>query len=62
MIVDDTEFSTMEQYLAHSRARFANDQHLMDRAMESSDPAEAKRILNLLREAPGLPEWEEERR
>lgn len=59
--IDDTNFSTMEQYLAHSRARFANDQHLMDRAMESSDPADAKRILNLLREAPGQSDWEEER-
>lgn len=51
----------MEQFLAHGRARFANDQHLMDRALASQDPAEAKRILNLLRDAPGQEEWEEER-
>lgn len=59
--VDDVEFCTMEQFLAHSRARFANDQFLMDRALSSPDPADAKRILNLLREAPGQAEWEEER-
>lgn len=58
---DDSDFSTMEQFLAHSRARFANDQLLMDKALESPDPAEAKRILNRLRGAPGQTEWEEER-
>lgn len=59
--VDDCDFGNMEQFLAHSRARFANDQHLMDRAMASPDPAEAKRILNLLRDAPGQADWEDER-
>lgn len=60
-VVDDIEFATMEQFLAHSRARFADDQSLMDRAMASSDPAEAKRILNLLHGAPGQIFWEAER-
>lgn len=41
-VVDDTKFATMEQFLAHSRARFANNQNRMDRAMDSLDPAEAK--------------------
>lgn len=59
--VDYTDFDSMEQFLALSRARFANDQHLIDKALSSSDPADAKRILNLLRDAPGQPEWEEER-
>lgn len=59
--MNDVDIITMEQFLAHSRARFANDQHLMDRALVSPDPAEAKRILNFLRDAPGQPEWEEER-
>lgn len=59
--VDDIDFITMEQFLAHSRARFANDQFLMDRALASTDLADAKRILNRLREAPGQDEWEEER-
>lgn len=59
--VDDIEFSSMEQFLAHSRARFADDQQLMDRALASADPVEAKRILNLLRDAPRQLEWEEER-
>lgn len=60
-VVDDIEFATMEQFLAHSRARFADDQTLMDRALDSSDPAEAKRVLNLLHGAPGQIYWEAER-
>lgn len=60
-VVDDIEFHSIEQFLAHSRARFADDQNLMDKALASSEPTDAKKILNLLRDAQGQPEWEEER-
>lgn len=59
--IDDTKFTSMEQFLAHSRARFADDQQLMDKVLQSPNPADAKKILNLLREAPGQPAWEVER-
>lgn len=61
-MVDDKAFSTMEQYLAFKRAGFAEREDLAKRAMESNDPLEAKRVLNLLRGEKGQQAWEEERR
>lgn len=61
-LADDFSFLSIEQYLAYNRARIANDQELMDRAIGASDPLESKRILNLLHDAPGQEVWEKERR
>lgn len=60
--IDGTTFSTMEQYLALHRSRFAGRHDLGELVMESEDPIEAKKVLNLLRGTQGKDEWEKERR
>lgn len=49
---DNKSFSSMEQYLAYRRARIAGRRDLANRAMNSDDPAESKRVLNELKTAP----------
>lgn len=61
-VVEDFSYSSMEQYLAHYRARYAERPDLSDRALASSDPAEAKRVLNLLRGSKGQKDWEIQRK
>lgn len=61
-IAEDLKFASMEQYLAHHRARYADRMDLSEKAMASEDPIEAKRILNELRGASGQEEWEKGRR
>lgn len=60
--IDDIKYHSIEQYLAHNRARLANREDLMGRVLAAShDPTEAKRVLNLLHDEPGLEEWEDQR-
>lgn len=60
--VDNRSFSTIEQYLAFSRANIVERRDLAERAMASQDPVEAKRVLHLLREEPRQENWESQRR
>lgn len=60
--VEGVAFTSIEQYLAFSRARISQRSDLAERAMASDDPVEAKRVLHLLREEPSQEEWETQRR
>lgn len=60
--VDGTTFSSMEQYLAFSRARILQRRDLAERAMASEDPVDAKRVLHLLSEEPSQEIWEGQRK
>lgn len=48
-VLEDNTFHSMEQYLAFKKAELANNTSLMEKAMHVQDPAEAKSILNALR-------------
>lgn len=61
-IVNEPCYSTVEQYLAKHRALYANQPDLVERTMESGDPIQAKKVLNLLRGAEGQTDWERDRR
>lgn len=61
-IVADQSFSNIEQYLAYSRAKIMERNDLAQRAMDSKDPVEAKRVLHLLREEPRQDIWETQRK
>lgn len=50
----------MEQFLAFNRALNAQQTNLADRALQTSDPVEAKAILNSLRKTH-IQEWQEVR-
>lgn len=54
---DNKSFSNMEQYLAYRRAKIAGRKDLANKAMNSNDPADSKRVLNELKAAPSEPEW-----
>lgn len=43
-------YANMEHYLAHQRAILSQDKELMARAMEATDPLEAKAILSYLKQ------------
>lgn len=43
-------YQTMEHYLAHKRASLSNQKHLARKALKSKNPAEAKAILNSLKD------------
>lgn len=58
---DRKSFSSMEQYLAFRRAKIAGRRDLANKAMNSDDPAESKRVMNELRSSPTEPKWLEER-
>lgn len=58
---DGREFSSVEQYLAFRRASLANRRDLAKLAMDSNDPADAKKIMNELRSASSEPKWIENR-
>lgn len=60
--VEGLVYKSIEQYLAHNRAKIMDRKDLEERAVTLEDPAEAKRILNLLREEPHQEKWEERRR
>lgn len=47
--LEGKEFSCIEQYLAFTKAKMAQQPNLAKRAMEQKDPAEHKIILNILR-------------
>lgn len=53
-------FHNMEQFLAFNRALNAQQTNLADRALQTSDPVEAKAILNSLRKTH-IQEWQEVR-
>lgn len=48
--IDDHKFSCIEQYLAFAKARLAKNKAMEKKALEQTDPAECKIILNSLRE------------
>lgn len=54
-------YNSIEQYLAHTRSRIMGRRHLEEQAVTLTDPGEAKRILNILREEPHQGRWEEQR-
>lgn len=60
--VEGCSYNSIEQYLAHNRARIAGRKDLEDRAMASADPVQAKKILHLLRKEPNQEHWENQRR
>lgn len=59
--VGDVVYNNVEQFLAHNRAIIADRVDLSNRAMASSDPSEAKRILNILGALPDQETWENRR-
>lgn len=58
--LENKTFLTMEQYLAFKRAELAQNEPLMEKAMQVQDPAEAKSILNALR-TEHAQEWQDQR-
>lgn len=59
---DNKEFSSVEQYLAFRRAGMAGRKDLSNQVMRTQDPADAKRIMNTLRQAKSEPTWVEQRK
>lgn len=51
-------YANMEHYLAHQRALLSEDNDLIQRALEASDPLEAKSILNSLKH-DHVEQWED---
>lgn len=61
-VLNDTSYSSIEQYLADKRATVAGNQHLRDKAMAAADPREAKKILNALHGDPSDEDWARQRK
>lgn len=59
---DNKDFSSIEQYLAYRRATIAGNRDLANQVMGSRDPADAKRIMNILRSASTEPKWVDQRK
>lgn len=59
-IIDDHTFHSVEQFLAYKRAVISDDNSIVQRALESTDPIEAKGILNSLKRNH-IQEWEDNR-
>lgn len=57
---DNRDFGSIEQYLAYRRAHIAERKDLAIQAMGSQDPADAKRIMNILKSSPSDPDWREQ--
>lgn len=55
--IQETTYSSIEQYLADKRATLAERQDLRDRAMASDNPVEAKRVLNALHGDKSDEQW-----
>lgn len=58
--VDDIKFSNVEQFLAYKRALMTDQQQVIQKALNASNPADAKSILNSLKEDHQV-EWEANR-
>lgn len=54
---DNIEFSSIEQYLAFRRACIAGRKDLSNQAMRSQDPADAKRLMHVLKQLDSEPKW-----
>lgn len=54
----DHTYQNMEQFLAHKRAKLSTQKHLIHRALKAKNPADAKAILNSLKD-DHVEEWEE---
>lgn len=59
-MVEDNTFQNMEQFLAYKRAIISDDNSAVQRALELTDPVEAKAILNSLKQ-DHIQEWENNR-
>lgn len=59
---DNKEFSSIEQYLAFRRTGIAGRRDLANQAMRSQDPADAKRVMNILKQSNTETEWAEQRK
>lgn len=57
--IKGAKFNNMEQYLAYRKAQLANQDHLASQALHAKDPAEAKAILNKLKNKC-TKEWKEQ--
>lgn len=55
--LEDNTYQCMEQYLAFKKAEMAQRHDLMQRALRTGDPVEAKSILNMLRHGNSQ-DWE----
>lgn len=60
--IQETTYSSVEQYLADKRATLADRQDLRDKAMASDNPVEAKRVLNALHGDNSDDQWAYKRR
>lgn len=56
-IIDGQSFHHVEQFLAYKKAQLSQKDEVIQRALQASDPVEAKSILNLLHK-DYLHEWE----
>lgn len=61
-VLQNTSYSTIEQYLAAKRATLAGKHDLRDKALASDDPRDAKKVLNALHGDPSDEEWVTKRR
>lgn len=59
---DNKDFTSIEQYLAYRRAQIAGRKDLATQVMGCHDPADAKRIMNILKSSPTEPNWKEQRK
>lgn len=60
--VGGRSYTSIEQYLAHIRARIMGRLDLEEKAATLEDPVEAKKLLHLLREEPQQEKWEDQRK
>lgn len=60
-VLQDTTYSSIEQYLANMRATVAGNQELKEKALAADDPRAAKKILNALHGDPSDDEWARQR-
>lgn len=56
--LEGTSYTCVEQFLAQQKAILADNQQLVDKAMESPDPADHKVVLNLLKKG-NHEQWKE---
>lgn len=55
---NEVHYANMEHYLAHQRALLSKDNDMIQRALDASDPLEAKSVLNMLKRE-NIQEWDE---